>query len=157
MAYYAKWIFFPYVLSTLIIPFALKKKNVLLIIYFLSNSPFYLYLFFVFLFSSFPFSENTHFTSVLQGFYLHAVKNAREINYTSIKNKYIEFLMWFSGLKNRRSVHGDVGWILGLAQWIPSPQCILSDIATSYNVVRRCSSDLVLLWIWHSPSAAAPI
>ena len=40
-----------------------------------------------------------------------------------------------------------------MAQWAKNPTSIHEDS----GVGRRHSSDLVLLWLWHRPAAAAPI
>ena len=53
-------------------------------------------------------------------------------------------------VKNLISIHGGVGSIPGLAQWVKG-----SCIAVSWGVGHRCRSDLVLLWRW--PAAAALI
>ena len=51
------------------------------------------------------------------------------------------------------SIYEDVGSIPGL--------CLLgrgsSGFAMSYGVGVRCSSDPMLLWLWHRPAGAAPI
>ena len=55
-------------------------------------------------------------------------------------------------VKNPTSIHEDVGSIPGLAKWVKQ-----SSIAMSCGVGRRCSSDLVLLWLCCRLAAAVPI
>ena len=54
--------------------------------------------------------------------------------------------------KKLTPVHKDVGSIPGLVQWVKG-----SSIAVSCSVGHRCSSDLVLLLLWHRLVAAALI
>ena len=44
--------------------------------------------------------------------------------------------------KNPISIHKDVGWIPGLAQWVKGP-----GVAMSCGVGHRCGSALALLWL----------
>ena len=55
-------------------------------------------------------------------------------------------------VKNPSSIHEDVGLIPGLAQWI-----IGSSVAASRGRDHRGGLDPVLLWLWCSLAAAAPI
>ena len=55
-------------------------------------------------------------------------------------------------LTNPTSIHEDVSWIPGLAQWVKGP-----GIVMSCGVGRRCGSVPALLWLWHRPAATAPI
>ena len=50
------------------------------------------------------------------------------------------------------TIHEVVGSIPGPAQWVKG-----SGVAVSCGVDRRCGSDLVSLWLWCRPAAAAPI
>ena len=53
-------------------------------------------------------------------------------------------------VKNSTSIHGDVGSIPGLTQWVKG-----SGVAMSYGVGCRCGSDLAWLWLWCRLAAAA--
>ena len=48
-----------------------------------------------------------------------------------------------------------MGSINGLPQWIKD--LLLLQAAVQVSVGCRCNSDLVLLWLWVRPVAAAPI
>ena len=50
------------------------------------------------------------------------------------------------------SIHGDVGSIPDLTQWIMDPA-----LPQATAVGLRCSSDLALLWLWYRLVATAPI
>ena len=54
-------------------------------------------------------------------------------------------------VKNLTSIHKDVGLIPGLLGGLRS------EVAVSCSVGYRCSSDLVLLWLWHKPAVVALI
>ena len=55
-------------------------------------------------------------------------------------------------VKNPASIHEDVGSVPDLIQWVKG-----SGVAMSYGVGCSCGSDLVLLWLWCGPAAAALI
>ena len=55
-------------------------------------------------------------------------------------------------LTNPTKTHEVVGSVPGLAQWVKG-----SGIAMSCGVGCKRDSDLVLLWLWRGPAAAAPI
>ena len=61
----------------------------------------------------------------------------------------MQFPLWLSGLKTQHSVREDGGSIPGLAK---DPALL-----QSLDVGCRCSWNLVLLWLWHKPVAAALI
>ena len=66
-----------------------------------------------------------------------------------------EFLLWPSGLSTLPSIWEDAGLILGLegkirSQWV-------KDLVLMRDGVCKCGSDLVLLWLWYRPAAAARI
>ena len=53
-------------------------------------------------------------------------------------------------VKNTTSTHEDADLIPALGNWVKYS-------ALQLSVGHRCSSDLVLLWLWHRPAAAALI
>ena len=55
-------------------------------------------------------------------------------------------------VKNLTSVHEDASLIPGLDQQVKG-----SGVAVSCSVGHRRGLDLVLLWLWCRPAAAAPI
>ena len=56
---------------------------------------------------------------------------------------------------NLTSIHENVGLIPGLTQWVNS--LAPTTAAVRCGVGCRHISDLVLLWLWYRPAAAAPI
>ena len=68
-----------------------------------------------------------------------------------LKGSCAEFPVGLSDLRTHHSVHVDEGSIPGLMQWV---EC---SVFCKGHVGHRCCSDLVLLWLWHRPAAAAPI
>ena len=57
-----------------------------------------------------------------------------------------------SAVTNHTSIHENVGFILGLAQWIKEP-----SVAVSCGVGHRRSSDPALLWLWYRLAAVTLI
>ena len=55
-------------------------------------------------------------------------------------------------VKNLTVIHGNMGLIPGLSQWVKG-----SSIALSRGVCCRCGLGLALLWLWCRPTAAALI
>ena len=51
-------------------------------------------------------------------------------------------------VKNLTSIHEDAGLIPDLAQRV-------KNLEASWGIGHKCRSDLVLLWLWYRPAAAA--
>ena len=64
----------------------------------------------------------------------------------------MEFPLWITGLRKQDSVHEDAGSISDLSQWIKA-----LTLLQAAALGRRCSSDVVLLWLWCRPATIALI
>ena len=75
-----------------------------------------------------------------------------EHGYVSLKNIKFRVLFVAQWLKNLTSIYEDVDSIPGLAQWVKG-----FGAAAHCGMGCRCVLDLVLVCVWFSPAAAAPI
>ena len=77
--------------------------------------------------------------------------SVRTVSISRYRNSFQEFPSRLSRVRTQCSLHEDAGLILSLTQ------CIKESVLPQLRIGHRCSSDLVLLWLWSRPAGAALI